>query len=129
MSVTYAAAGDLLERLRGLAEEFDGDVLEALLAEDVSLQPGPFGPPVAGRVAIRAYLWHAAEQRRQVEATIERHWVSGDTVLASWQLSYVEEDGGRHVRVHGFTTLELRDGFIVRIRVWSERRVADTGRP
>jgi ketosteroid isomerase-like protein len=120
MTLDYAAAGDLLETLRQLAEAFEGDRLVMLYTDDAAYRPDPFEPAFTGHNDIRAYWVRAAEDRRQTEMTIERHWVSGRTILASWHLSYVRSGDGARVRIHGFTTLDLRDGKIERHREWSQ---------
>ncbi len=120
--IDYAHAGDLLERLRTLTERFDGDELVTLFTADAEYHPDAFGPPIVGPIDIRAYWMRAADERRETEMTIERHWVSGRTVLASFRLDHVRRRDEARVRVHGFMTLELRDGSIERLRQWSERR-------
>ncbi len=122
--IDYAAAGDLLERLRALTERFDGDALVALFTGDAEYYPDAFGGAAVGSNAIRAYWLRAAGERRDAEMTIERHWVSGRTVLASFRLDHVRREDEARVRVHGFMTLELRDGSIERLRQWTERRVS-----
>lgn len=124
MTLDYAAAGDLLELIRELTERFDGDRLVELLTNDAAYEPDPFEPPLAGHNDIRAYWLRAADERRQTEMTIERHWVSGSTVLAAWHLSFVRVRDAARVRSRGFMTLELRDGRIERWREWSQARVA-----
>jgi ketosteroid isomerase-like protein len=121
MTIDHAGAGDLLETLRQLTEEFDGDRLVALYTGDAEYRPDPFGPALTGHNDIRAYWLRATGDRRQAEMTIERHWVSGRTILASWHLSYVRTSDAARVRIHGFMTLELRDGKIERQRAWSQR--------
>jgi hypothetical protein len=37
-------------------------------------------------------------------------------------MDYVRPADGARVEVHGFSTLELRDGLIERLRQWVERR-------
>ena len=61
----------------------------------------------------------AAEGQRDVEFTVERHWVSGSTVLAAWHASWIgQADGGRS-RSAGFLTAEIAaDGRIARYREW-----------
>jgi ketosteroid isomerase-like protein len=120
--IDYSHAGDLLERLRSITEHFDGDALVELLTDDAEWHPSAFGPPSVGRDDIRAYWMRAADERRETEMTIERHWVSGRTVLASFRLDYVRRGDEARIRVHGFMTLELRDGSIERLRQWTERR-------
>ena len=120
--IDYAQAGDLLERLRAITERFDGDALVALFTPDGESYADAFGPPAVGHNAIRAYWMRAADERGETELTIERHWVSGRTVLASFRLDYVRPGDEARVRVHGFITLELRDGSIERLRQWTERR-------
>lgn len=120
--IDYAYGGDLLDRIRAVTERFDGDALVELFTEDAEYHPDAFGPASVGHNDIRAYWMRAADERRETEMTIERHWVSGRTVLASFRLDYVRPADEARIRVHGFITLELRDGSIERLRQWTERR-------
>ncbi len=80
---------------------------------------------MVGHNALRAYLLEAAETQEQVEMTVERHWVSGPTVLAAWHASFIRKPGGARVRLAGFMTLEIaNDGRIARFREWWHRREA-----
>ncbi|HEX9044400.1 MAG TPA: nuclear transport factor 2 family protein [Candidatus Limnocylindrales bacterium] len=119
--IDQARGGDLLDALANLVTDFDGDRLVALFAERAELRPDPFADLVLGRNDIRAYWASAVDAMGQPEVTVERHWVSGDTVLASWHASYVSADHSR-TRLAGFVTIELVDGSIERLKVWSSRR-------
>ena len=124
--IDHAQAEDLLDELGGLVTDFDGDRLVALFGDRAELRPDPFADPVVGRNDIRAYWAAAVEAMDQPDVTVERHWVSEDTVLASWHLSYVATDRAR-VRLAGFVTLELAGGSIERLRVWPSRRGSTGG--
>jgi ketosteroid isomerase-like protein len=123
MSLDHAAAGDLLERYRRAWETFDGDAWVDLFTQDAEYHEDPFEPPLVGDLALRAYLVEAAETQEQVEVTIERHWVVGQTVLAAWHASFVRRPGRARVRLAGFMTMEVvEDGRIARFREWWHRR-------
>jgi ketosteroid isomerase-like protein len=127
MTLDYAGAGDLLERYGRAWETFDGDAWVALFTEHAEYHEDPFEPPLVGHNAIRAYLLEASRSQDQVEFTVERHWVSGPTVLAAWHASFVRRPGGARVRVAGFMTLEIgTDGRVERFREWWHRREAVT---
>jgi ketosteroid isomerase-like protein len=117
--IDYARAGDLLERYGAAWQAFDGDAWVALFTDDAEYHGDPFGPPLVGHNALRAFLLDSAERQRDVEFTVERHWVSGDTVLAAWHATWVGRlDGGR-TRSAGFITAEIApDGRISRFREW-----------
>lgn len=123
MSLDHAAAGDLLERYERAWETFDGDAWTELFTENAEYAEDPFEAPLVGHNAIRAYLLEAAEAQDQVDMTVERHWVSGPTVLAAWHASYIRRSGRARVRLAGFMTLEIADdGRIARFREWWHRR-------
>jgi ketosteroid isomerase-like protein len=122
MTIDYAAAGDLLEAYGRAVTADDGDAWVALFTEDVEFREDPFEPPLVGHVAVRAYLGRNAETRTGSEFTVERHWVSGATVLAAWHGSFDRRETGRKVRLAGFMTLEVApDGRISRLRKWWHR--------
>jgi ketosteroid isomerase-like protein len=119
--IDYAAAGDLLEAYGRAWETFDGDGWVALFTEDAEYHEDPFGTPLVGHNPLRAYLLDAATSQRDVEFTLERHWVSGTTVLAAWHATFARRAGGQLVRLAGFLTAEVApDGRIARFREWTQ---------
>ncbi len=120
--IDYAAAGDLLAAYGDALVGFDGDAWVELFTDDAEYHENPFGAPLVGQVALRRYMLTLAETRREVEFTVERHWVSGATVLAAWRLAFTPPDGGDRVRISGFMTAEIAaDGRIARYRQWTQR--------
>jgi ketosteroid isomerase-like protein len=114
----YAWAADFLERYRRAWERFDGDLLVSLFTEHAEYHVDPFEPPLVGHSALRAHWLKSADDQAQVQATIERHWVSGSTILAAWHASHVRRTNGARVRLAGFMTLEIRDERCSRFREW-----------
>ena len=110
----YATAGNLVATFGRAWETFDGDLVVSLFTETAEYHEDPFEPPLIGHNAIRAYWLDAAKSQDQVEFTTERHWVSGDTILAACHASYVERPSGDRVRMKAFFTFEgvlhVRDG-------------------
>lgn len=118
--IDYAAAGDLLAAYGEARRTFDGDGWVALFTEDAEYHVDPFGAPMVGHNALRAYLLTSAETQRDVEFTMERHWVSGTTVLAAWHATWVGRSDGQLTRMAGFLTAEIvADGRISRFRAWA----------
>lgn len=123
MTLDYAAAADLLERYGRAWQSFDGDSWTDLFTDDIEYHEDPFERPMVGHNAVRAYLLEASAAQRDVEFTVERHWVSGSTVLASWHASYIRGTDDARVRLAGFLTMEIADGGrIARFREWWHRR-------
>ena len=124
MTLTYAAAHDLLEAWRSARATYDGDAFTDLFGEDAELVLDPFEPPLAGHNALRAYLLEAADAERHYDLAIERHWVSGDTALAAWHASWNRADDERaKVRQAGFLSAEVgEDGRIGRLKLWTVTR-------
>lgn len=118
--IDYAAAGDVLEAYGRAWEAFDGDAWVAIFSDDAEYHEDPFGEPIVGHNALRAYLLDASASQRDVEFTVERHWVSGPTILAAWRATFTRRTSGRLVRMAGFLTAEMaRDGKIARFREWT----------
>ena len=118
--IDYAAAGELLERYGAARRTFVGDDWVALFSDDAEYHVDPFAAPLVGHNALRAWLNGGAEAQRDVEFTIERHWVSGSTVLAAWHASWIGKVDGVRSRSAGFLTAEIApDGRIARFREWS----------
>jgi ketosteroid isomerase-like protein len=125
--IDYAVAGDLLEAYGRAWATFDGDAWVAIFTPEAEYHEDPFGAPLVGHNALRAYLLDASASQRDVEFTVERHWVSGDTVLAAWRATFTRRATGRLVRMAGFTTAEIApDGRVARFREWT--RYAPDGR-
>ena len=119
--IDYAAAGDVLEAYGGAWEAFDGDAWVAIFSHDAEYHEDPFGEPIVGHNALRAYLLDASASERDVEFTVERHWVSGPTILAAWRSTFTRRASGRLVRIAGFMTAEIApDGRIARFREWTK---------
>ncbi len=129
MTIDYAAAGDLLASYGRAWTTFDGDLLVSLFTADAEYHEDPFEPPMIGHNAIRAYWLEAAASQEQVEFDVERHWVSGDTVLAAWHAVYVRRGSSDRVRLAGFFVLDVAGGKIRQLREWWHRRPAQSGGP
>ena len=123
MTLGYAAGQDLLEALVRARTGHDGDAFTALFSPDAEFAPDPFAPPITGHNGLRAYLLAAAGAERGYDLEIERHWVSGDTVLAAWHASWTRNADGVTVRQAGFLSAEVGgDGRMMRLRYWSVTR-------
>lgn len=119
MTIDYATGGELLERYGQAWQAFDGDAWVSLFTPDAEYHGDPFSEPLVGHNALRRFLLESAETQRDVDFTVERHWVSGATVLAAWHASYVDRASGRHVRFAAFLTAEVADdGRIAKLREW-----------
>ncbi len=119
--IDYAAAGTLLDAYARAWEAFDGDAWVAIFTDEAEYHEDPFGEPLVGHNALRAFLLDASASQRDVEFTVERHWVSGDTILAAWHVAFIRQATGRLARVAGFMTAEIApDGRIARFREWTK---------
>ena len=126
--IDYAAAGEWLEAYGRAWAAFDGDAWVALFTDDAEYHDNPFGTPLVGHNALRAYLLDASASQRDVEFTVERHWVSGTTILAAWHVTFVRRASGQVVRMAGFLTAEVAsDGRVSRFREWTVYAPGATG--
>jgi ketosteroid isomerase-like protein len=117
--IDHAAAADWLDAYGTAWETFDGDAWVALFTDDAEYHGDPFGEPLIGHNALRSFMLESAETQRDVDFTVERHWVAGSTALAAWHASYVARPVGQLVRVAGFMTAEFApDGRVARFREW-----------
>jgi ketosteroid isomerase-like protein len=118
--IDYAEAGELLDRYGQAWQAFDGDAWVALFTEEAEYHVDPFGAPLVGHNALREWLNRSADAQRDLDVTVERHWVSGSTVLAAWHASWTGRAEGGRMRSAGFLTAEIApDGRIDRFREWS----------
>jgi len=123
VTIGYAEAYDLLETLVRARVAHDGDAFVELFADDAEMVLDPFAPPLAGHNDLRAYLLEAADVERHYDLAIERHWVSGDTVLAAWHASWNRSADDAKVRQAGFLSAEVGgDGRMTRLRLWTVTR-------
>jgi len=125
--IGYAEGAAWLEAYGAGWQAFDGDAWVALFTDDAEYHEDPYATPLVGHNALRRYLLDAAASQRDVEFTIERHWVAGTTVLAAWHASFTRRSTGRVVRLAGFLTAEVApDGRVSRFREWTSY-APDTG--
>lgn len=123
MTISYAQGHDILNALVDARRGYDGDAYTALFTDEAEVVLDPFAPPLAGHNALRAYLNDAAEAERYFDLAIERHWVSGDAVLAAWHASWNRRSDDAKIRQAGFLTAEIgEDGRIVRLKHWTVTR-------
>jgi len=123
MTISYAEGHDLLEAFVRARVATDGDAFVALFADDAQVIVNPFATPLAGHNALRAYLLAASEAERWYDLAVERHWVSGDTVLAAWHASWTRRSDGAKVRQEGFLSAEVGgDRRIGRLKLWTVTR-------
>jgi hypothetical protein len=123
MTLTYAAAHDLLEAFVRARVGYDGDALTALFTPDATIILDPFATPLSGHNDLRAYLLAAAGAERGYDLVIERNWASGDTALAAWHASWTRSADGAKVQQVGFLSAEIGgDGRIERLRLWAVTR-------
>lgn len=126
--IDHAAAGEWLDAYGRAWMTFDGDAWVALFTDDAEYHEDPFGAPLVGHNALRAYLLAVADSERDVEFTVERHWVSGTTLLAAWHATFVRQPGGGRARLAGFLTGEVAsDGRVSRFREWTAHAPGATG--
>jgi ketosteroid isomerase-like protein len=126
--IDYAAAGEWLEAYGKAWQTFDGDGWVACFTDDAEYHEDPFGAPLVGHNALRAYLLEAAATERDVEFTVEQHWVSGTMLLAAWHATFVRLPSGQLARLAGFLTGEVApDGRVSRFREWTVRAPGSAG--
>ncbi len=119
MTIDYAAGGELVEAYGRAWQDFSGDAWVALFTEDAEYHGDPFDEPLVGHNALRSFLLESSARQRDVAFTVERHWVSGATVLAAWHASWIERSDDTVTRRAGFLTAEVaEDGRIRRFREW-----------
>jgi ketosteroid isomerase-like protein len=123
VTILYAQGHDLLEGFVRARRTYDGDRYTDLFAENAEMTLDPFAPPLAGHNALRAYLLEAAETERYFDLAVERHWVSGNTVLAAWHASWNRRSDDARIRQAGFLSVEVgEDGRIERMKHWTVTR-------
>ena len=106
--IDYAAAGELARGVRAGVGDFDGDAWVALFTDDAEYHEDPFGTPLVGHNALRAYLLEAAgvATRRRVHRGAPLG-LGGRRVLAAWHATFVRRASGQLVRLAGFLTAEV----------------------
>jgi tryptophan 2,3-dioxygenase len=131
--VHHGAAQDLLAAFKHGWETRQPDLIVDLFSADADYREDPFAEPLVGSNAIRARWNDICAEQEHVDFDVERSWVSGPTVLASWHAAHTRRGTAQRVRARGFMTLELDDsGAIWRFRQWPIERVVgvdSTSRP
>jgi uncharacterized protein (TIGR02246 family) len=118
---------DLFARFKHAWEKRDPDAMLELFGDDAEYRVDPFMQPLTGAVAIREY-WNAiAAEQVHVDFDVQRVWVSGRTVLASWHAAFTRAVGSERIRIRGFSSVEIDDaGRIARMRDWPVSRAVGT---
>jgi ketosteroid isomerase-like protein len=123
VTLSYAQGHDLLDTLRSARMRYDGDAWVECFDDDAELRLDPFEPPLAGHNALRAYLLAAFDSELDYDLAVERHWVSGSTILAAWHASWNRRPDDAKVRQAGFLSAEVgEDGRITRLKQWTVTR-------
>ena len=118
-TLTPGDGQDVLTHFKLAWEKRDPDAMLELFADDAEYRTDPFTPPLTGATAIREHWNRIAADQAHVEFDMERVWVSGRTVLASWHAGYTRRWSSARVRVRGFSTIEIdASGSIARMRDW-----------
>jgi ketosteroid isomerase-like protein len=107
MTIDYATGGGVLEAFGRAWQSFSGDAWVALFTEDAEYHGDPFRAPLVGHNALRAFLLDCAERQKDVEFTVERHWVSGSTVLAAFHATWIGRTDGVVNRIAGFLSADV----------------------
>ena len=117
--IDYAAAGDLLEAYGAAWETFDGDAWVAIFAEDAEYHEDPFGAPLVGHNALRAFM---LERPRLSATSTSRSSATGCRARRSSRRGTLHGSRGRTAGafdVAGFMTAEVADdGRISRFHEW-----------
>ena len=95
MTITYAAAGDLLDELVAARIDHGGDAFTSLFTPDAEFVPDPFATPITGHNGLRAYLLAAAGAERGYDLAIERHHDAHDLFRAGASIEVVAEKDDR----------------------------------
>lgn len=128
-SLTPGDGQDVLARFKQARERRDPDAMVALFTETAEVRLDPFAAELRGALDLRAYWNEVAAEQTAVEFDVERVWVSGRTILASWHEAHTLRASDERIRVRGFSTLELDDeGLVVRMREWPVARVVSGGK-
>lgn len=124
---THGDAQDLLARYKRAWERRDVDLVLELFDPDAEFRLDPFEPALVGANDIRAWWNRTVAGIDHVEFDVERTWLAGETVLASFHAAWTERPTAARTRTRGFLTFELGpDGLVRRLRGWSRMKVVGT---
>jgi ketosteroid isomerase-like protein len=124
---TPGDAQDLLASYKRAWERRDVDLAVSLFAPDAEFRADPFAAPLSGANAIRAWWNVTVAGIDHVELDVERTWVAGETVLASFHGAWTERATAQRIRTRGFLTAELgAERLIERLRLWPRTMAVGT---
>ena len=130
-TLTHGDAQDILAAFKQGWERRAPDLIVELFESDAGYRSDPFAEELVGINAIRAFWNTLVATQAHVEFDVERIWVNGDTVLASWHAAYTRRESAERVRARGFMTLEVTDKHphrVRRFRQWPAERVVGSDR-
>lgn len=98
-----------------LGEDLEGYL--ALFTEDMTFQSPVHAEPLRGRSAFADLVRQSLAHTRPAHFDFDHLAVTGDMVLAEWEIAVERRDGGGRIQWRGMSVCEIRDG---RIRMWRE---------
>ncbi len=103
-------------------ETRDADLAASLFTSDAIYQETPFGEPIVGRQAIRAYWENATKNQKDIDVLIKEPHVDGNLVIAEWGTRYAHLSTGARQELRGILLAEFEGELVSSFReYWLHR--------
>ena len=99
--LTAGAAQRFLAQYKEAWETRDADLAASLFTRDAHYWENPFGPPIVGREAIRAYWKAATEKQEDIRFSVHNSLHQKYTLVADWICAYRSLPGGERRELAG----------------------------
>ena len=115
-------ARKFLETYTRAWETKDAELAASLFTDGAIYQETPFGEPIVGVEAIRAYWTGATAQQKEIDVLMQEPTVVEDTVIAEWGVRYVHIPTGERRELRGILIAEFEGEKVSSFREYWHRR-------
>ncbi|MBZ5516683.1 MAG: nuclear transport factor 2 family protein [Acidobacteriia bacterium] len=120
--VRAATAKKFLARYQEAWETRNADLAASLFTRDAHYWENPFGEPIVGREAVRAY-WHAATDRQEdIHFSVTNSFHHKYTLVAEWTCHYRHKPSGESRELAGMLFADFYGEQVRTFREYWHRR-------
>lgn len=103
-------------------ETRDPELAASLFTSDAIYQESPFGEPLAGQEAIRAYWEGATKEQKDIDVLLREPYIDANMVIAEWGTRYTHIPSGERRELRGILLAEFDGELVSSFREYWHRR-------
>ncbi|MFB3920587.1 MAG: nuclear transport factor 2 family protein [Terriglobia bacterium] len=122
--LTASGAVRFLKLYKEAWETRNADLAASLFTRDAHYWENPFGPPIVGREAIRAYWVAATEKQKDIQFSVRDSFFQKFALAIDWRCLYTSLPSGEHRELAGIMIADFYGGQVRTFReCWLRRNV------